>query len=84
MLIRFQAKLSEIFEGLHNGYSSIESRLRAEQFKQRVMQCCRAWEDWAIYPQEFLVNLQNIFLGLVKRVRIVISFVLKFLVHQMQ
>jgi hypothetical protein len=24
----------------------------------------RAWEDWAIYSQEFLIQLQNIFLGL--------------------
>ena len=39
-------------------------RIRAEAFKQRVMHCFRAWEDWAIYPQEFLIQLQNIFLGL--------------------
>ncbi|XP_050714698.1 U2 snRNP-associated SURP motif-containing protein-like isoform X3 [Eriocheir sinensis] len=63
----FQSKLAEIFEGLHVGYNLVESRLRAEQVKQRIMQCCRAWEDWAIYPHEFLIHLQNIFLGLVKR-----------------
>jgi U2-associated protein SR140 len=39
-------------------------RIRAEAFKQRVMMCFRAWEDWTIYPQEFLIQLQNIFLGL--------------------
>uniref|UniRef100_A0A2K6FP10 U2 snRNP associated SURP domain containing n=1 Tax=Propithecus coquereli TaxID=379532 RepID=A0A2K6FP10_PROCO len=32
---------------------------------QRVMTCFRAWEDWAIYPEPFLIKLQNIFLGLV-------------------
>lgn len=63
----FQAKLAEIFEGLHIAYNLIESRLRAEQVKQRIMQCCRAWEEWAIYPHEFLIHLQNLFLGLVKR-----------------
>ncbi|XP_066975259.1 U2 snRNP-associated SURP motif-containing protein isoform X1 [Macrobrachium rosenbergii] len=63
----FQAKLAEIFEGLHTAYNLIESRLRAEQVKQRIMQCCRAWEEWAIYPHEFLIHLQNLFLGLVKR-----------------
>ncbi|XP_045135172.1 U2 snRNP-associated SURP motif-containing protein-like isoform X5 [Portunus trituberculatus] len=63
----FQSKLAEIFEGVHVAYNLVESRLRAEQVKQRVMQCCRAWEDWAIYPHEFLIHLQNIFLGLVKR-----------------
>ena len=65
---RLQSKLQEIFEGLHRAHQLIESRLKAEQVKQRVLQCCRAWEDWAVYPPEFLISLQNIFLGLVKRV----------------
>lgn len=30
------------------------------------MACFRAWEDWAIYPESFLIQLQNIFLGLIK------------------
>lgn len=34
-------------------------------FQQKVMACFRAWEDWAIYPNEFLIKLQNLFLGLV-------------------
>lgn len=25
----------------------------------------RAWEDWAIYPNDYLIKLQNVFLGLV-------------------
>lgn len=29
------------------------------------MCCFRAWEDWAVYPNDFLISLQNIFLGLV-------------------
>ena len=29
------------------------------------MACFRAWEDWAIYSSEYLINLQNLFLGLV-------------------
>merc|ERR1719228_3159525 len=29
------------------------------------MSCFRAWEDWALYPMDFLIKLQNIFLGLV-------------------
>jgi U2-associated protein SR140 len=60
----FQAKLPEIFTDLHASYAAIESRIKAEAFKQRVMLCFRAWEDWAIYSQEFLIQLQNIFLGL--------------------
>ncbi len=60
----FQAKLPEMFADLHACYAAIESRIKAEAFKQRVMLCFRAWEDWAIYSQDFLIQLQNIFLGL--------------------
>ncbi|XP_055935383.1 U2 snRNP-associated SURP motif-containing protein-like [Argiope bruennichi] len=61
----FQNKLPDIFKDLHEIFQGIEGRLRAEQFKQRVVSCFRAWEDWAIYPSEFLIKLQNLFLGLV-------------------
>lgn len=30
------------------------------------MSCFRAWEDWAIYPESYLIHLQNIFLGFAK------------------
>ncbi|KAK7090443.1 U2 snRNP-associated SURP motif-containing protein-like [Littorina saxatilis] len=61
----FQMKLKDIFKDVQGVYKAIEGRLKAEQFKQRVMAVFRAWEDWAIYPNDFLINLQNIFLGLV-------------------
>ncbi len=61
----FQSRLPEIFSDLNQCYNSIESRIRAEAFKQRVMNCFRAWEDWALYPQDYLIKLQNIFLGFV-------------------
>ncbi|GFS97980.1 hypothetical protein NPIL_585381, partial [Nephila pilipes] len=61
----FQNKLPDIFKDLNEIFHSIEGRLRAEQFKQRVVSCFRAWEDWAIYPSEFLIKLQNLFLGLI-------------------
>lgn len=57
--------LPDIFKEVHECFNNIEGRLKAEQFKQRVMSCFRAWEDWAIYPNDFLIRLQNIFLGLV-------------------
>ena len=31
------------------------------------MHCIRAWEDRAIYPNDYLMNLQNKFLGFFKR-----------------
>ncbi|KAH7643994.1 u2 snrnp-associated surp motif-containing protein-like protein [Dermatophagoides farinae] len=62
----FQSKLQNIFQSFHQAYNQIEARLKAEQFKQRVMNCFRAWEDSAIYSSDFLIKLQNIFLGLAK------------------
>lgn len=63
----FQRKLKEIFRDVHETYDNIDGRLKAEQFKQKVMLCFRAWEDWAVYPNDYLINLQNIFLGLVPK-----------------
>uniref|UniRef100_A0A146Y2S7 U2 snRNP-associated SURP motif-containing protein n=1 Tax=Fundulus heteroclitus TaxID=8078 RepID=A0A146Y2S7_FUNHE len=62
----FEAKLPQIFDHLHAAQRNIQARLQAEQFKQKVMGCFRAWEDWAIYPQPYLIQLQNIFLGFAK------------------
>merc|ERR1719309_1919321 len=63
--VGFQAKLPEIFTDLNASYKKIPSRMKAEAFKQRVMACFRAWEDWALYPMDYLIKLQNVFLGLV-------------------
>ncbi|MBN3315945.1 SR140 protein, partial [Atractosteus spatula] len=62
----FEAKLPQIFGDIGEAYRNIQARLQAEQFKQKIMSCFRAWEDWAIYPESYLIHLQNIFLGLVK------------------
>ncbi|XP_077365063.1 U2 snRNP-associated SURP motif-containing protein isoform X1 [Festucalex cinctus] len=61
----FEVKLSQIFADLNATYKTIQGHLQSENFKQRVMSCFRAWEDWAVYPDPFLIKLQNIFLGLV-------------------
>ncbi|KAM6063049.1 U2 snRNP-associated SURP motif-containing protein isoform 7-T7 [Chlamydotis macqueenii] len=61
----FETKLCQIFSDLNATYRTIQGHLQSENFKQRVMSCFRAWEDWAIYPEPFLIKLQNIFLGLV-------------------
>ncbi|CAD5234347.1 unnamed protein product [Bursaphelenchus xylophilus] len=62
----FEQYLSKIFLSLNETLESIESRLKAEQFRQRVMLCFRHWEDNSIYTRDLLINLQNVFLGLVK------------------
>ena len=55
---------------LHACHLAISSRLRAEQFKQKVLACFRAWDDWAVYPDKLLIHLQNCFLGLVGEVAV--------------
>uniref|UniRef100_A0A1A9V280 U2 snRNP-associated SURP motif-containing protein n=1 Tax=Glossina austeni TaxID=7395 RepID=A0A1A9V280_GLOAU len=55
--------LLEIFENLHSFYNAIESRLKAEGFKSRVLNVLRAWDDWAVYSKEFLSQLRSVFLG---------------------
>ncbi|KAI3373598.1 hypothetical protein L3Q82_022193, partial [Scortum barcoo] len=62
----FESKLTQIFGDLNAAHKNIQARLQAEQFKQKVMSCFRAWEDWAIYPEPYLIHLQNIFLGFAK------------------
>uniref|UniRef100_A0A673ZN07 U2 snRNP-associated SURP domain containing n=1 Tax=Salmo trutta TaxID=8032 RepID=A0A673ZN07_SALTR len=59
------AKLCQVFSDLNTTYKTIQGHLQSENFKQRVMSCFRAWEDWAVYPDPFLIKLQNVFLGLV-------------------
>ncbi|XP_037136000.1 U2 snRNP-associated SURP motif-containing protein isoform X1 [Syngnathus acus] len=61
----FEVKLCQIFADLNATYKTIQGHLQSENFKQRVMSCFRAWEDWTVYPDPFLIKLQNIFLGLV-------------------
>ncbi|CAK8681102.1 unnamed protein product [Clavelina lepadiformis] len=61
----FESRLDQVMRDLHVCHQAISSRLRAEQFKQKVLTCFRAWDDWAIYPDKLLIHLQNIFLGLV-------------------
>ncbi|GAA6075617.1 U2 snRNP-associated SURP motif-containing protein isoform X1, partial [Tachysurus ichikawai] len=61
----FEIKLCQIFSHLNTTFKTIQGHLQSEHFKQRVMSCFRAWEDWALYPDPFLIKLQNIFLGLV-------------------
>jgi len=67
----FEVKLPEIFTDIQATYKNIEGRLKADKFKQKVMACFHAWEDWAVYPNEFLIKMQNIFLGLVNAEKVV-------------
>ncbi|GMT32422.1 hypothetical protein PFISCL1PPCAC_23719 [Pristionchus fissidentatus] len=62
----FETLFPKIFKSLAATLHLIEGRLKAEQFKQRVMNCFRAWEDVTLYPTEILIQCQNVFLGLIE------------------
>ena len=58
--------LPSVFQELHYSHQTGlgSGGASAECFKERVMSCFRAWEDWEIFPKDFLICLQNIFLGI--------------------
>lgn len=62
--------LEEIFKHLSTSYKSLESRLKAEGFKARVLQVLRAWEEWLVYDREYLNKLKTSFLG-IQHVRLI-------------
>lgn len=56
-------RLQEIFQQAYLTYCNLESRLKAENYKLRVLQIFKAWDDWAVYPRDFLLKLKATFLG---------------------
>jgi len=63
LLFSVEKQLLDIFDNLHNYYLNIESRLKAEGFKSRVCNVIRTWEEWTIYPKDFMAQLTAKFLG---------------------
>lgn len=59
-----EKQVVEMFENLHKFFTGMDSRLKAEGLKSRVLKVIRAWEEWAVYPKEFLTKLKGIFLGI--------------------
>lgn len=59
-----ERNLVDMFRGLFESYKMLESRLKAEGYKVRIMKIFRTWEEWAVYGRDFLIKLQNTFLGL--------------------
>uniref|UniRef100_A0A8R1DJ94 U2 snRNP-associated SURP motif-containing protein n=1 Tax=Caenorhabditis japonica TaxID=281687 RepID=A0A8R1DJ94_CAEJA len=61
----FESLLEKIFVAIGKTYRAIQSRIKQEQFKQRVMCVFRNFEEMAIYPVDKLIHNQNVFLGLI-------------------
>jgi len=62
----FEPMLPDVFKSFNDTYMSIEGRMQAEHFKQKIMSCFRTWDEWVIYPPDHLIKCQNIFLGLME------------------
>lgn len=62
--------LEEIFKHLHASYKSLDSRLKAEGFKARVVQVLKAWDEWLVYDRDFINKLKTIFLGIQQHVSV--------------
>lgn len=62
----FEALLEKIFVAVGKAYRAIPSRIKQEQFKQRVMCVFRNFEEMAVYPTDKLIHNQNVFLGLIE------------------
>lgn len=60
----FQANLLDTMEHLHKALASCSTKSQAEKFRKQVLSCLAAWQDWLLYPPHYLINLQNVFVGL--------------------
>ncbi|KAF9165994.1 U2 snRNP-associated SURP domain-containing protein [Actinomortierella ambigua] len=54
---RLEGKLPAVFEKLNEIYRSIDARLKAEQFRRQVAGVLSIWENWIVFPQEYLDQL---------------------------
>lgn len=61
---RMEKFLEEIFKHMNATCKGLESRLKAEGFKARVLQVLKAWDEWLVYDREFLSRLRATFLGI--------------------
>lgn len=54
-----------MYKGLNESYTSEDNRLKAEGFKEHVLQVLRAWEEWYIFShKDFLIRLPCTFFGI--------------------
>ncbi|XP_028162192.1 U2 snRNP-associated SURP motif-containing protein-like [Ostrinia furnacalis] len=52
----------------HAAWQALASRLQREGFRARVTRVLQAWADWAVYPTDFLLHINDVFLGQEKEI----------------
>eukprot|EP00240_Pyramimonas_obovata_P002804 CAMPEP_0118921002 /NCGR_PEP_ID=MMETSP1169-20130426/411_1 /TAXON_ID=36882 /ORGANISM="Pyramimonas obovata, Strain CCMP722" /LENGTH=760 /DNA_ID=CAMNT_0006861649 /DNA_START=161 /DNA_END=2439 /DNA_ORIENTATION=+ len=61
----FETRLPEVFESFHEtSRADGIGRITQEALKKRVMAVVRAWGDWFLFPEAYLVGLQATFVRL--------------------
>ncbi|XP_066933290.1 U2 snRNP-associated SURP motif-containing protein-like isoform X1 [Clytia hemisphaerica] len=60
----FQIELLEMMENMHKALATCSTKSQTEKFRKQVLACLAAWQDWSLYPPGFLINLQNVFVGI--------------------
>ncbi|XP_045496608.1 U2 snRNP-associated SURP motif-containing protein isoform X2 [Colias croceus] len=59
----FQQRLPEIMRQCHVAWREMGSRIQQEGFRARVTRILQAWADWAVYPTDLLLHINDLFLG---------------------
>jgi RNA recognition motif-containing protein len=67
---RIELILPSVFASLNRMLNKIDGKMKSEWFKQKVLVCIKVWQQWNIYPDEFLLKLKETFLD-VKQVAII-------------
>ncbi|KAJ2078050.1 hypothetical protein H4R24_004745 [Coemansia sp. RSA 988] len=58
----FENQLRRVFDSLAAVYRQIDGRLRAEEFRRRVLGVLAVWEAWMMFPKETVHELATSFL----------------------
>ncbi|KAI8814191.1 hypothetical protein BJ742DRAFT_896695 [Cladochytrium replicatum] len=57
----FEARLPEVFRHLGGVWKSITARLKAEQVRRAIFNVLAVWENWLVFPKDFLDSLRECF-----------------------
>ncbi|OQR74965.1 U2 snRNP-associated SURP motif-containing protein-like [Tropilaelaps mercedesae] len=63
----FEPLVPRVIKALNAAYEAIDDKETADQFKQRVLNVLKAWQEWSLYPNDFLLQMQNTFMGFDKK-----------------
>ncbi|PIA17898.1 hypothetical protein COEREDRAFT_96449 [Coemansia reversa NRRL 1564] len=53
----FEPQLRRVFDSLTTAYQRIDGRLRAEEFRRRVLGVLAVWDAWMMFPKETIHEL---------------------------